>query len=193
MRIITGKLKGRQIKIPKEINYIRPTSDRTKEGMFGVIAARKDFRGTEVLDLFAGTGNLGFECISRGSAHAFFIDGSKEALRIINDNATTLGIDAQVRSQCSDIMRFIKGHPRAYDLVFADPPYDFPEMEDLIDHVLNDGWLKDDGWFILEHDARHNFSERPNCVFMKPYGRTIVTIFVSYPVQTVSPEETDEP
>ena len=182
MRIITGKLKGRNVNIPKNIRFIRPTSDRTKEGMFGVISARKDFSGINVLDLFAGTGNLGFESISRGASSVVFIDDSAESIQIIRNNAQDFKIENQIHCQRIDIIRYLSGPAKAFNLIFADPPYDYPYMTELIEHVTHDGWLKEDGWFILEHDARHNFAEHPNCVFMKPYGRTIVTIFVSYPV-----------
>jgi 16S rRNA (guanine966-N2)-methyltransferase len=192
MRIITGKLKGRKINLPKDIKEIRPTSDRTKEGMFGVIVARKSIRGTKVLDLFGGSGNLGFEAISRGADQVVFVDNNRQAIRWIMDNAKNLGVDSQVICQNMEVSRYIEGPPTPYDLVFADPPYNYPDMNELIEHIINDGWLKDDGWFILEHDARHNFAEHPNCVFMKPYGRTIVTIFLSYPVYQPDDEEPKE-
>lgn len=189
MRIITGKLKGRKIKLPKNIQGIRPTSDRTKEGMFGVIDARKSFRDIRILDLFSGSGNLGFEAISRGAREVLFVDNNRDAIAWIVKNAKDLGIESQIICQNMDVLRFIQGIPSPYDLVFADPPYDFPEMPALVDHIIHDGWLKDDGWLILEHDARHNFAEHPHCVFVKPYGRTVVTIFVSYPVYQSDEEQ----
>lgn len=182
MRIITGSLKGRKIELPAGIKGIRPTSDRTKEGMFAVIAARKDFNGLKVLDLFGGSGNLGFEAISRGASSVFFVDNSREAIRCIRHNADKLNVSNKIRCQCTDIERFINGTSKPYDLIFADPPYDFPDMPGLVEQVLSEHWLEKNGWFILEHDARHNFTGHPHCAFSKPYGRTIVTIFVSYPV-----------
>lgn len=177
MRIITGTLKGRRLKSPTT-DETRPTSDRTKEGMFNVIAARRYFDDLEVLDLFGGSGNLGFEAISRGAAHATFVDASRASIKIIEENAAHLGVTEQVRVICSQVDSFLSRFARPFDLVFADPPYDYPEMEKLIEVVLTTGWLAEGGWFLLEHDKRHNFSEHPGCVFSKPYGRTIVTIFV---------------
>lgn len=168
--------------MPPGIKGIRPTSDRTKEGMFAVISARKNFNGLKVLDLFGGSGNLGFEAISRGASSVFFVDNSREAIQCIRSNAEKLNISGKIRCQCTDIARFMEGPATPYDLIFADPPYDFPLMKELIEHMITGGWLEKDGWFILEHDARHNFSEHTHCAFSKPYGRTIVTIFVSYPV-----------
>ncbi len=176
MRIITGTLKGRRLKAPAS-GEVRPTSDRTKEGMFNVIDARRYFDNLLVLDLFAGSGNLGFEAISRGVKQVTFVDSNRASIKIIEETAAQFGVSDQVRTVYSDVDRYIKGFSQKYDLVFADPPYDYPEMEALIEKVLEGGWLDDGGWFLLEHDKRHNFAEHPNCVFSKPYGRTIVTIF----------------
>jgi 16S rRNA (guanine(966)-N(2))-methyltransferase RsmD len=183
MRIITGKLKGRQIETPLDLE-IRPTSDRCKESMFNVIEARKGIRDTRILDLFAGTGNLGFEAISRGAAHVTSVDRSPESARMIRAGAKHFDIEPQMLFIPSDIGSFIrKGPPTSYDIIFADPPYDWPELPMLPDMILKTGWLKDDGWFLLEHDARHRFVDDPRCVFTKPYGRTIVSIFLENPPQ----------
>lgn len=187
MRIITGKLKGRRIPTFRGED-IRPTSDRAKEGMFGVISARRDFEGLQVMDLFAGTGNLGFEAISRGASHLISVESDGEAARLIESSAEKFGIMDQVEVVTFPVEHYIKQHPQPFDLIFADPPYDFPELPELVDHILEHGWLNDDGWLILEHDRRHDFSPHPHCVFSKPYGRTIVTIFLSYPI----PEEAIE-
>lgn len=146
--------------------------------MFNVIDARRYFDDLEVLDLFGGSGNLGFEAISRGAAHATFVDASRASIKIIEENAAHLGVTDQIKVICSQVDSFLSRFARPFDLVFADPPYDYPEMDKLIDVVLTNGWLAEGGWFLLEHDKRHNFTNHPNCVFSKPYGRTIVTIFV---------------
>ena len=131
-----------------------------------------------VLDLFGGSGNLGFEAISRGARHATFVDNNRASVKIIEETAEQFGISEQIRAVFSAVDSFLSKFPRPYDLVFADPPYDYPAMDEIIERVLSDGWLAPNGWFLLEHDKRHNFSEHPNCVFSKPYGRTIVSIFV---------------
>ena len=177
MRIITGTLKGRKLKAPSS-GEVRPTSDRTKEGMFSVIAARRYFDDLDVLDLFGGSGNLGFEAISRGARHATFVDSNRASIKIIEETALLFGVSEQIRAINSGVDSFLGKFSRPYDLIFADPPYDYPTMNEIIERVLSDGWLAVDGWFLLEHDKRHNFSEHPNCAFSKPYGRTIVSIFV---------------
>lgn len=180
MRIITGKLKGRSIPIPKT-GKLRPTSDRTKEGLFSVMAARTYIKQTHVLDLFAGSGNLGFEAISRGSESCLFVDNVPEHCRQIEKTAMQLGIENQTEVRTSDIDIFLEKPLGKYDFIFADPPYDYYDMEGLIEMVMERGWMKENGWFILEHDKRHDFSSHSGCVFSKPYGRTIVSIFKKNP------------
>lgn len=192
MRIITGSLKGRRLSLPGKELDIRPTSDRTKEGMFGVISARKELEGIRVLDLFAGTGNLGFEAVSRGARSVEFVDSSRYAIGLIQKNAELLGVASQIHCITSDVQRFIQSTPRSYDLIFADPPYDYPEMPELVDMIMNHGWLEDDGWLVLEHDRRHDFTDHPHCAFSKPYGRTIVTIFLAYKVFDPDPQEMED-
>lgn len=190
MRIITGRLKGRKIPTLRG-EEIRPTSDRTKEGMFGVITARRDFDGLHILDLFAGTGNLGFEAISRGAATVTSVEENADAGRLINQTAEKFGIADQVHVAPFPVEHYLQGTPRPFDIIFADPPYDLPDMPGLVDLIVNEGWLKEDGWLILEHDSRHDFTTHPHCVFSKPYGRTIVTIFLSYPIpdEAINSEE----
>lgn len=178
MRIITGKLKGRRLKVPQD-SGIRPTSDRAKEGLFSVIDARKHLTGTRVLDLFAGTGNLGFEAISRGAVSALFVDSNPLSEKNIRATAAQFGVANQVSVITAPVDAFLgKKPPSTFDIVFADPPYDYPGIPEMPETILNNGWLEPDGWFILEHDVRHLFHEHPNCVFTKPYGRTIVSIFL---------------
>ncbi len=162
---------------PLDLN-IRPTADRCKESMFNVIESRKGIHGTRVLDLFAGTGNLGFEAISRGAAHVTSVDSSPESARLVRAGIKWFGIENQMTFVGSDVDAFLeKGQFGGFDIIFADPPYDWPGIPTLPDKILKTSWLDDDGWLIIEHDARHSFVNDPRCVFAKPYGRTIVSIF----------------
>jgi len=178
MRIITGKLKGRKLTAPENVT-IRPTSDRAKEGLFNVIEARRFIDGCSVLDLFSGSGNLGFEAISRGAASALMVDISPVAIKHIEKTASTFGVSSQISTRVSSIENFLSKPSGKFDLIFSDPPYDHPQIPESIELILNDGWLQPDGWYILEHDVRHLFHEHPKCVFTKPYGRTIVSIFMN--------------
>ena len=180
MRIITGTLKGRRIQIPKGLN-VRPTSDRTKEGMFSVITSHKYLADARVLDLFAGSGNLGFEAISRGARSVLFVESDRQNVKQIEKQAESFKVSDQVRTQVMPVDEYLQWPATAYDFVFADPPYDYPMMPELIEKVLEKGWITETGWFLLEHDKRHDFSDHPNCFFTRAYGRTIVSIFTQNP------------
>lgn len=190
MRIITGTLKGRPIKLAKQAET-RPTADRTKESMFGIIDARRYFDNLTVLDLFSGSGNLAFESISRGARSAVVVEHNPNCIASIEQNAENFGISNQIMTIRADVMTYLQSPSTGYDLVFADPPYDLPELPELPAMIIENGWLSDDGWFILEHDARHDFADHPHVVFAKPYGRTVVTIFLSHPVAASEEDEQD--
>jgi len=107
MRIITGKLKGRTIPVPKT-GHLRPTSDRTKEGLFSVIEARTYLENTRVLDLFAGSGNLGFEAISRGAASCLFVDSELQHIRQIEKTAEIFKVKDQIQTISMPVETFTK-------------------------------------------------------------------------------------
>jgi 16S rRNA (guanine(966)-N(2))-methyltransferase RsmD len=176
MRIITGKLKGRKIPHPNT-SEVRPTSDRTKEGMFSAIVARRYLDGAKILDLFAGTGNLDFEAISRGAQSVQFVDNQAENLSHIEKLAKQFGVESQIQTRRSDIEQFLSGPAIPYDIIFCDPPYDYPLMHEMVEKILEGGWLAPEGWLVLEHDRRHHFENHPHSIYSKPYGRTIVVIF----------------
>lgn len=183
MRIITGKLKGRQIRVPKGLD-VRPTTDRTKESIFNVIEARLYMDGSMVLDLFAGSGNLGFEAISRGSKHVTAVDMNAQNIKSIEKNAENLGISDQVRTVCADALQYLDGMALPHHFIFCDPPYEYPHVDELVEKVLTGDWLADSGWFIFEHDIRHDFDDHPHCFFTKRYGRTYVSMFQKHPVDS---------
>lgn len=177
MRIITGTLKGRKITAPKT-DLLRPTSDRTKEGIFSTIAARRYFENTQVLDLFAGSGNLGFESISRGSVHASFIDQEAEHIYHIEKLAEKFNVKDKISTRITPVEEYLENPEQSFDFIFADPPYDYFYMKEMIWLVLQRDVLANNGWFVLEHDKRHDFKNHENCVSVKSYGRTIASIFM---------------
>jgi 16S rRNA (guanine(966)-N(2))-methyltransferase RsmD len=176
MRIITGQLKGRKIPMPKT-EGVRPTSDRTKEGLFSALQARLDFDGLKVLDLFAGSGNLGFEALSRGASWVRFVEENQVCVQLIKKLAHDFELEDRSEVIKLSVESAIQGLPQPYDLVFADPPYEIPFIEDLLHQVLENGWLAEKGIFVLEHDKRHDFSEHPHCFYARAYGRTVVSMF----------------
>lgn len=180
MRIITGKLKGRHFSIPKGLD-VRPTTDRTKESIFNLIEARVYLEGTIILDLFAGSGNLGFEAISRGTKQVTAVEHDPDNVKAIEKTAEKFEIEDQMRVVCADVQQYLNGMAVPHHFIFCDPPYDYPFMDELIELVLTKNWLTEEGWLMLEHDKYKDFTDHPNCTFSKAYGRTIVSIFQKHP------------
>lgn len=160
MRIIAGTARGRPLKGPKSIG-LRPTADRVRESVFNILGQWLD--GLAVLDLFAGTGALGLEALSRGARRVVLVDSGKEALRLCRDNCAALGFvdrteivaGAVTRSLLSTLSR--RG---SFDLVFADPPYADFSPPQLLEMLEAPGILADGAWAVLEHDRRQLAPER---------------------------------
>lgn len=144
MRVITGTARGRKLKTPE--NYdIRPTTDNVKESVFNII--QFDIEGRRVLDLFAGTGQLGIECLSRGAASAVFVDQSREAIKIVKDNLKTCGLTGTVVQ--TDAVSFLRGCGQ-FDVIFVDPPYDSNLYETVLNTVNSVDILSDGGIIVCE-------------------------------------------
>lgn len=185
MRIITGILKGRKMHIPKSLD-VRPTTDRVKEGLFSVMDSRRFIQNCTVLDLFAGSGNLGFEALSRGARSALFVDQERRHTRYIEKMAREFGLEGQVRTATLDAAHFLRGPAVPYDIIFADPPYTYREVEPIVEAVIDGGWLHDSGWLIVEHNKHHDFRGHPHLLFKKEYGRSYLSFFQGAPVESTS-------
>lgn len=144
MRVITGKARGRKLATPAN-NDIRPTTDNVKESIFNII--QFDIEGRRVLDLFAGTGQLGIECLSRGAESAVFVDQSRESVKLVKDNLKTCGLSGTVMQM--DAVSFLNGCGK-FDLIFIDPPYDSPLYEKVLETVNSVDILSDGGIIICE-------------------------------------------
>ena len=120
MRVITGSARGRRLK-ELEGMETRPTTDRVKEGLFSALQC--DIEGRKVLDLFAGTGQLGIECLSRGAASAVFVDRRADAVKLIRENLKVTELTDRARVVSGDSMEFLKSLREKFDLIFLDPPY----------------------------------------------------------------------
>ena len=175
MRIIGGQFKRRTIQAPKGQD-VRPTTDRVRESLFNLIYARRSLTGMRVLDLFAGSGALGLEAISRGAVSAVFVEADVRTLRVARANAASLGIESACSFIRADALAYLRRPPGVvYTLIFADPPYDLDTLPDL--PALAQPHLAEDGLVVLEHDARHDFAEHPDLVVTRTYGRTVVSLF----------------
>ncbi len=159
MRVITGAAKGRRLSSPRG-RTIRPTSDRIKESIFGILGdAVVD---AVVLDLFAGTGNLGIEALSRGARRAVFVEREKEALRLIQKNLAQCGMEDRSQVMPTDVLRAIhilEGRQEPFDIVFADPPYGKGWIEKIV-HALSTHKLCHEGSTLLvQRDRRESLPE----------------------------------
>ena len=179
MRIVAGILRGRPLKAPRG-DETRPTTDRTREAIFSLVAARMELGGALVLDLFAGSGALGLEAVSRGAAACTFVEAHPGALRVARENARALGVEEACSFVKSDAVAFATrfAGPR-FDLILADPPYDLPALPHLPDRLTP--LLSPEGLLVLEHDSRHDFSAHPACLVARRYGQTVVSIFGETP------------
>jgi 16S rRNA (guanine966-N2)-methyltransferase len=153
-RIVAGTVGGRRLAVPPG-EKTRPTSDRAREAMFGTLAALLDLTGARVLDLFAGSGAVGLEAVSRGAAAALLVESDARAAATARDNARALGMDGQVTVRRERVERVLAGPPEPYDLVFADPPYALadPELAALL-HRLTEGWLAPGAVLAVERSSR---------------------------------------
>lgn len=153
MRITGGAFKGRTLATPRSA-AIRPTSDRTREALFSILTSRSDapdIEGARVIDLFAGTGVLGLEALSRGAHSARFVDQSAEARGLIRDNIERLGLEGVTRLLRRDATKLGEAQPRdAADFVFLDPPYGKGLGERALNALHSGGWLKPHALLVLE-------------------------------------------
>lgn len=173
MRVISGSAKGRRLK-SLEGNDVRPTTDKVKEAIFSAI--QFDIEGRRFLDLFAGSGQMGIEALSRGAKNAVFIDGSDRAVKILNENLKNTGFEANAKVIRSDAISYITHTNNIFDIAFLDPPYD----EDLLEKALcaTVDKMSDFGIILCEHPAEVTLPEEVKgfLVFKKyRYGKINVT------------------
>lgn len=151
MRVIAGVHRGRRLRGPRG-HAIRPTSDRVKEALFSILGDRTV--GARVLDLYAGTGSIGIEALSRGAAHVTFVEADREALRLVQSNLHQCGLQQHATVCACQVVQFFRRGTQwsgPYDIVFCDPPYhQAPELIELAQE-WDRRWLADDAVVILEH------------------------------------------
>jgi len=175
VRIISGYYKGRRITLPSNIN-IRPTTDFSKESLFNIIKNKKDYDGLEILDLFSGTGSISYEFVSRGVKDVVVIENNFKCLEFIKNNINILKID-NIKVVRMNVHEFLKVCTKKFDIIFADPPYDMPNLLQFVENVKSKNILKPEGIFILEHSSMHNFSEFPGFTEKRSYGSVNFSFF----------------
>ncbi|WDA40376.1 16S rRNA (guanine(966)-N(2))-methyltransferase RsmD [Erythrobacter sp. BLCC-B19] len=149
MRIIAGEWRGRKLAAPKG-EGTRPTADRARETLFAMLTSRLgDFEGLQVADLFAGSGALGLEALSRGAAHCLFVEQDRAAVDVIRANIAVLGAQAKTRVEAGSVMQ-LRAATRPLDLILADPPYKSGAGDVALDRMLRLGWIGPETWIALE-------------------------------------------
>ena len=173
MRIITGQYKGRHFEVPRTFKA-RPTTDFAKENIFNVMMGYIDFEDASALDLFAGTGSISLELLSRGCSEVVSVEMDRDHANFIRQCVEKLDTlnHTLVRG---DVFRFLKSCRKQFDFIFADPPYALPTLAEIPDKALP--LLKEDGVFVFEHGKQYDFSQHPNFVEHRAYGSVNFSIF----------------
>jgi 16S rRNA (guanine966-N2)-methyltransferase len=168
MRIIGGQYKGRVFNPGKNFRA-RPTTDLAKESLFNILENRYDFSGMKVLDLFSGTGSISYEFASRGCSQITLIESDFIHFRFIIQTLGLLKTEAIIPIK-ADVFYFIKKCSEKFDLIFADPPFQLPQLANLPGYILTSGILKPEGVLILEHPKDYDFSSHPGFLELRRYG-----------------------
>ena len=183
MRVITGTARGRRLK-ELEGMETRPTTDRVKEGLFS--ALQFEIEGRKVLDLFAGTGQLGIECLSRGAASAVFVDRRADAVKLIRENLKLTELADRARVVAGDSMEFLKSLKERFDIVLLDPPYAAGLLEPAIAHLTAFDILNPHGIIVAEHPAERSLQPPAAPYRVRRayrYGKIAVTVICRDPDQ----------
>ena len=177
MRVITGKAKGVVLKTPDGLKT-RPTTDRVKEALFSII--QFDIPTAKVLDLFAGTGQLGIEALSRGASSAVFVDEQEASCRLVKENLMRTKLSAEAKVIRSDYVSFLKSCTDKFDIVFLDPPYAEVFLENSLKMITEIDILQSGGIIVAERPLGKELPwEYPGYLRSKDYkyGKTLLTIY----------------
>lgn len=181
LRIISGESKGRHLKVPSGTK-IRPTSDKVRESLFNIIGPGNIVDST-FLDLFSGSGAVGIEAASRGAKLVTFVDNNIRHLRTIKENIKTCGFQQSSEVIFGDVITVLGNFTRderSYNIVFADPPYNYNNWPDLLSKIINNVRISGYGFIIIEHSSKISMPERLNHLEdygTYVYGDTTLTVY----------------
>ncbi|MBO7317912.1 MAG: RsmD family RNA methyltransferase [Bacteroidales bacterium] len=177
MRIIRGKYGRRRFDVPNNIKA-RPTTDFARENLFNVLENLIDFEETEALDLFAGTGAISFELLSRECKRVVCVEKHPTQYNFIAKVQQQLG-DDNLQAIRGDVFKFVAACGEQFDFIFADPPYDLPQLESIPSRVLDENCLlRPGGLFVLEHSRNNDFTQHPWFSEHRVYGSVNFSFFV---------------
>ena len=175
MRIIRGKYGRRRFDVPTTISA-RPTTDFARENIFNVLENLIDFEGKTALDLFAGTGAITFELLSRGCAEVTAVEKAATQYNFIRKVAQQLNV-SNLRLIKGDVFRFLDSGAAPFDFIFADPPYDMPDFAAVPGKILGSKLLKPGTLVVVEHSRNHDFSQLPGFFEHRVYGSVNFSLF----------------
>jgi 16S rRNA (guanine(966)-N(2))-methyltransferase RsmD len=174
VRIIGGSEKGKVIKVPHDLP-VRPTTDFAKEGLFNILANKVDFEELSVLDLFSGTGHISMEFASRGSKEVVGVDKHFKCVGFLK--AISKEFNFNITAIKDDVFTFLKNSNLKFDLIFADPPYDLPNIPDIHKLVFEKALLKENGLLIIEHGPKTKLEELQGFTQHRKYGNVNFSFF----------------
>ena len=176
MNIISGSLKGRKITYDKKLN-VRPTTSKSKEGIFNTLNNLYDWSKLKVLDLFSGSGNISYEFASRGVKKIYCVDNNYNNIMFIRKTSLNLKIDLIIINV--DYKIFFKKNDIKFDIIFADPPYDYElqKLIEIVDLIFCKNCVKAGGVFLLEHNNKNNFNDHNLFYQQKKYGSNHFSFF----------------
>lgn len=179
MRIVGGNFKGRRLSTPSS-DRIRPTTDRTRESLFNILSHKIEFKDARVIDLFAGTGALGLEAVSRGAKYALFVEESAEGRGLLRSNIETFGLQGASKVWRRDATKLGPiGQMSKFDIAFMDPPYGKGLGEGALEALRTGDWLTDDATIIVE-ESKGNLPQNPQgfeLLDQRSFGETEIGIF----------------
>lgn len=175
MRIISGKYGRRRFDVPTNITA-RPTTDMARENLFNVLGNIIDLEDKTVLDLFAGTGAMSFEFLSRGCAHVTAVEKARTQAEFIKKVQRELGDDNLTLIR-GDVFKFLSTCRQSFDIIFADPPYDLPRFGEIPGMVLASPLVHDGTLFIMEHPRENDFTALPHFSQQRVYGKVNFSLF----------------
>jgi len=176
MRIISGIRRGHKL-VGFDGEKIRPTTDRVKESVFNLI--QEFIPNSKVLDLFAGSGSLGFEAMSRGAESVVFVDKDIESLNVVKKNATSLAFSGDVKILHMSYDEFFKNSKDCFDIIFLDPPYNKGFIEPVLSDIAQNSRISENGIVVLESDNTDMHGEIDGLSILKQrkYGRSYITVY----------------
>ena len=177
MRIIGGKLKGIRFNPPKNLP-VRPTTDMAKEALFNILQNQVDFDHLKILDLFSGTGSISLEFASREALEITAVDQNFGCVNYLKSMSAAHQF-TQIKTVKADVFKYLKQETETFDLIFADPPYDIPQIPEIASIVFEKKLLNKNGILIIEHQSRQDLHNHPNFKEKRKYGYSDFSFFVN--------------